>query len=194
MAGDSALYFSRYALTSVIPMKCFPTLSLLFATALSLLGSESMLTTTYQPLDGLGAGTIKIVPVTCHDWYGMSGQPSSIALISAANVPPTNEPRKATRDLNLASLCRLRCTCGDIETTRELTLEAGELAIPEAFTYPRDQVLRASLECLRRCLPEKLLTTSVTLKASVANKGWMAAIVKEFNAHDRRKVVFTPPE
>ena len=175
-------------------MKCIPTVSLLFAAALSLLGSESMLTTTYQPLDGLGAGTIKIVPVTCHDWYGMSGQPSSIGLISAANVPPTNGPKKARKDLNLASRFRLRFTCGDIETTRELTLEAGELAIPEASTHPRGNILRASLECLRRCLPEKLLTTPVTLKASEANKGWMAAIVKEFNAHDRRKVFFTPAE
>ena len=43
---------------------------------------ESMLGTTFQPLDGLGSGTIRIVEVTCHDWYGMSGQSSSIGLIS----------------------------------------------------------------------------------------------------------------
>ena len=71
----------------------------------ALWAGESSLTKTFQPLDGLGSGTIHIVEVACQDWYSHSGQPTSIGLISARNVPPTNNPKEATDDLNLASAC-----------------------------------------------------------------------------------------
>jgi hypothetical protein len=41
---------------------------------------------------------------------------------------------------------------------------------------------------LRRCLPEKLLKTPVTLKCNDADREWMSKIVTDFNAHDRAKV------
>ncbi len=156
--------------------------------------SESMLNTTFQPLDGLGSGTIKIVEVTCHDWYGMSGQPTGIGLISAPNIPPTNNPKEANENLNLASACGLRFGCGDIETTLELTLDATDFSLPQRFGHSPEHILRASLECLRRCLPEKLRRTAVTLKTTKPNEDWMGKIIAEFNAHDRTKVFFTPAE
>src|SRR2546422_959555 len=111
-------------------MKHAVTISVLLAATYWLLGGESSLTTTYQPLDGLGSGAITISQVACHDWYSHSGQPTAIGLISAPNVPPTNNPKRATENLNLASVCGVRFGCGDIETTRELTLDATGFAIP----------------------------------------------------------------
>ena len=157
--------------------------------------SESMLTTTYQPLDGLGSGTIKIVPVTCHDWYAMGGN-TSTGLISARNVPPTNNPEKAKEDLNLASVCEVHFQTSDIGNPKaalELTFDATRFVVPGRIGHPREHIVRACFECLRRCLPEELLKTSVTLKCSDADKEWLTKIVTEFNAHDRTKVFFTPP-
>lgn len=175
-------------------MKRAISISVLIAMTVWVLAGESSLTTTYQPLDGLGSGAIVISQVACHDWYSHSGQPTAIGLISAPNVPPTNNPKEATENLNLASVCGLRFGCGDIETTRELTLDATGSAILRRFDHPREHIVRASLECLRRCLPEKLRDTPVTLRASEPNKAWLSDIIREFNAHDRRKVFFTPTE
>ncbi len=155
---------------------------------------ESMLSTTFQPLDGLGSGTIKIVEVTCHDWYGMSGQPTGIGLISAPNIPPTNSSKEAKENLNLASACGLRFSCGDIDTVSELALDATAFSVPPRFGHSPEHILRASLECLRRCLPGKLRRTAVTLKSTEANREWMGKVITEFNAHDRAKVFFTPAE
>lgn len=165
-----------------------------YALTCPLLAGESALTKTYQPLDGLGAGSIVISQVTCHDWYSHSGQPTSIGLISAANVPPTNNPKEATENLNLASVCGVRFSCGDMDLTSELTLDATAFAIPERFDHPREEIVRASLECLRRCLPDKLRQTPVTLKSSNENEVWLAEIVRQFNMHDRSKVFFTPAQ
>ncbi len=155
---------------------------------------ESVLTTTFQPLDGLASGAIRIVEVTCHDWYGMSGQPTSIGLVSSPNVPPTNNPEEAKEDLNLASAYGLRFGCGDIDGTLELVLDATAFSVPQRFGHSPEHILRASLECLRRCLPEKLHRTAVALKATDPHRDWMAKVVEEFNAYDRTKVFFIPPE
>lgn len=175
-------------------MKLAISISVLIAMTDWVFGGESSLTTTYQPLDGLGSGAIIISQVACHDWYSHSGQPTAIGLISAPNVPPTNNPKEATENLNLASVCGLRFGCGDIETARELTLDATGFAISRRFDHPREHIVRACLECLRRCLPEKLRDTPLTLTASDPDKAWLSKIVREFNAHDRKKVFFIPPE
>lgn len=158
---------------------------------------ESGLTVTYQPLDGLGAGNIRISEVTCHDWYGHSGMATQIGLISSPNVPPTNNPKEATQDINLASVCGIRFGASDIgdrDAPLALTLNATKFAIPQAFDHPREDILRASLECLRRCLPAKLRKTPVTLTCRDPEKAWMLPIVTQFNAHDRGKVFFIPQE
>jgi hypothetical protein len=169
--------------------------SLLFALLLlsGVAAGESGLTVTYQPLNGLGAGGIKIAEVTCCDWHAMSGMATQIGLISARNVPPTNNPEKCTADLNLASACGLRFESSDIGDPRaalSLTLDATKFGVPTHVGQPREDIIRASLECLRRCLPEKLQKTPVTLKCQDSDREWLLKIVSDFNSHDRSKVFF----
>lgn len=159
------------------------------------MAGESTLTTTYQPLAGLGSGGITIVPVTCHHWYSHSAS-SAVDLIAVKNVPPTDNPSQATDDLNLASVCGIRFSTSDlgaIGVPLEITLDLSKFMIPKRYAYPREEIVRSSLECLRRCLPKKLFKTPVTLKASNPDKKWMSMIVDEFNSHDRSKVFPTSP-
>ena len=157
------------------------------------LAGESSLTMTYQPLDGLGSSKIYIMQVACHDWYSHSGQATAISLISAPNVPPTNNPKEATEDVNLASACGVSfgtSDIGDPKAPLELTLRASNFLIPKRFGHDQDKVLRACLECLRLTLPDMLRTTPVTLVCAESNKEWMSKIVSEFNEHDRSKSFF----
>jgi hypothetical protein len=173
------------------------TIAVLVAMTGALLGGESSLTITYQPLDGLGSGEITISQVTCHDWHSHSGQATSIGLISAPNVPPTNNPKEATENLNLASVCGVRfgtSDIGDPKAALELAIDVTKFVIPKRFGHPRENIIRACLECLRRCIPDKLRRTPLTLKASDADKPWVNEIVREFNDHDRTKVFYTPPQ
>lgn len=158
---------------------------------------ESALTVTFQPLDGLGSGEITIASVTCHDWSAHSGMATAIDLISAKNVPPTNNPKQATADLNLASVCGVGFGASDIGDPRaplELIMDVTEFDPSRGGGYQREQIIRASLECLRRCLPEKLRGTPVTLRAKPEDKAWIEGIVREFNAHDRGKVFYESPQ
>ena len=156
---------------------------------------ESSLTVTYQPLDGLGSGSIRIAQVTCHDWYSHSGQATQLGLISAPNVPPTNNPKEATENINLASVCGLgfgSSDLGDTKAALELNMDATRFKVPKRFDHPREDIIRAALECFRLCLPERLQKTPVTLTCGETDKPWMEKIVSEFNAHDRTKVFFPP--
>ncbi len=168
----------------------------LIASSLSVFGGESSLTTTYQPLNGLGVTKIFISAVACHDWYSHSGYPTAIGLISVPNVPPTNNPKGATQNLNLASVCGVyfyTSDIGDPKAALGLTMDVTKFAIPNGCDHPREDIIRACLECLRRCLPEKLIRTPLTLKASDKDSKWMSAIVHAFNAHDRSTVYYSPP-
>ena len=172
-------------------------LTALLASSLCVQAGESVLTTTYQPLDGLGGGGIRIVPVACHDWYRSSGMQTQISLISAKNVPPTNNAKEATQDLNLASVYGVRFF-GDPANVngkgRDLFVYAPGLGTPKAGGHPPEKIFRASLECLRLALPPELRGEPLALKAPEEHAAWTAEIVKEFNAHDRTKVFFTPEE
>jgi hypothetical protein len=182
---------------SLPDMKFHILIATLIALAQPLLAGESSLTLTFQPLDGLGSGEITISSVTCHDWYSHSGQATAIGLISAPNIPPTNNPKEATENLNIASVCGVHfytSDIGDPKAALELTMDGTKFVIPGRFGHPREKIIRSCLECLRRCLPEKLSRTPLTLKTSEADKIWMNEIVREFNAHDRKKVFYTPPE
>lgn len=177
-------------------MKRALSISVLIAMTLAVFGGESSLTITYQPLDGLGSGEITISQVTCHDWYSHSGKATAIGLISAPNVPPTNNPEKATENLNLASTCGVKFYASDIgdpNAALELTMDVTKFRIPTRFGHSRENIIRSCLECLRLCLPEKLRDTPVTLKATDPDKPWLSEIVRGFNAHDRQKVFHTPP-
>lgn len=176
------------------PAILFAILALAAAPRLS--AGESALTVTHQPLDGLGAERIVISQVTCHDWFGHGGG-SSVELISAPNVPPTNNPKEASQNLNLASLCGLSFAAsdlGDPDAPLKLTLNATKLAFPKNFGYAKEDFIRASLECLRLSLPAKLRKTPLTLEASASNKAWLEPLVREFNAHNRGKVFYKPAE
>ena len=169
--------------------------ALLLLTRCALAG-ESCLTVTYQPLDGLGSGAIHISQVSCHDWYSHSGQATQIGLISTPNIPPTNNPKEATENLNLASVCHLHFGAsdpGDPKASLSLTLDATRFSVPKRFDHGRENIVRAALECLRRCLPDQLKKVPITLRCTEADKPWLNVIVTEFNAHDRTKVYFTPP-
>ena len=177
-------------------MKLIATIAIIISIPRALLGGESSLTSTYQPLDGLGSGEITISQVTCHDWYSHSGQATSISLISVPNVPPTNNPKEATENLNLASVCGVRfgsSDIGDPKVALELTIDVTKFVIPKRFGHPRENIIRACLECLRRCLPNNLRHTPLTLRASDEDLPWVSEIVREFNAHDRTKAFYKTP-
>ncbi|WP_395747555.1 hypothetical protein [Prosthecobacter sp.] len=177
------------------PLRIRPAVLAWLLIAAPAFGGESMLTVTYQPLDGMGSGSIVIAEVTCHDWYATSGMATQIGLISARNVPPTNNLEQARNDVNLASLCGLRFEASDIGNRTAplgLKLDATKFSVPKSASGTPEEIIRASLECLRRCLPAKLRTTPVTLSCRDSDKEWLQKIVSEFNAHDRTKVFFIP--
>jgi hypothetical protein len=154
---------------------------------------EASLTQTYQPLDGLGSGEIKIVAVTCHHWFSGSAS-SAVNLIAAANVPPTDNPAEAKDDLNLASVFGLKFTTsdlGDAKIPLELNMDVSRCKDPED-SYPPEDVIRASLECVRLAAPEVLARTPLTLIGAKPGHQWIEDIVREFNAHNRKKVFYVP--
>ena len=155
---------------------------------------ESALTTTYQPLAGLGSGKVAIVQVTCHHWYANSAG-SAIDLIDVRNVPPTDNPKEATEDLNLASICGLELSTNDLGAEAAvpmILLDATQFDDSKSGGYDKEDIVRASLECLRRCLPHKLTTTKVTLKCKDSDKEWLSTIVTQFNSAPRDRVFYGP--
>lgn len=159
------------------------------------IAGESSLTKTYQPLSGLGADGIHIREVWCHDWYSHGSMTTAIGLISAKNVPPTNNPINATHDINLASVHGIRFRTNDIGggDIPAMTLDLTKFKVTKTGYVggqSKEDVLRASIECLRRCLIPELMKTPLGLKASDKDAAWAAPIVKEFNEHDRSKAFY----
>ncbi|MFD0893957.1 hypothetical protein KBB96_11080 [Luteolibacter ambystomatis] len=153
---------------------------------------EAALVQTYQPLDGQGSGEIEIRPVSCVDWYSHSGFPNVINLISAPNKPPTNAP-EPVGDINLASIYGLSFKGGDPEGDRTILLDATRFAVPENHGHPREKILRASLECLRKVLPEKFTSAPIKLECHEKDREWIGKILEEFKKHDRSKPFFESP-
>lgn len=152
-------------------------------------GGESALTTTYQPLDGLGSGEIAIIQVTCHHWYSQSAS-SAVDLIYRRNVPPTDNPKEATEDLNLASRCGLKFSTNDLGVAGSdpmILFDASHFDASKSGGYDKEAIIRASLECLRRCAPAKLVATKVTLKCKDEDRKWLSVIVDQFNSAPRDK-------
>ncbi len=168
-------------------MKTILAISSIWVIASAAIAGESALTTTYQPLAGLGSGVVKVVQVTCHHWYANSAG-SAIDLIHVRNVPPTDNPQQATADLNLASISGIRFSTNDLGAIGSepfIVLDATKFAHHKSGKYPKEDIVRASLECLRRCLPPQLMTTAVTLKCVDADKVWLSKIVNDFNSAAR---------
>lgn len=171
-------------------MKIVASILSIFAGAV--IAGESGLTTTYQPLDGLGAGEVSIVQVTCHQWFARSAS-SAIDFIHVRNVPPTDNPNEATADLNLASRCGLRFSTNDLGETNSVPLivfDATHFDEAKLGGYDKVDIVRACLECLRLCLPTQLVATEVTLKCRESDREWLAEIVAEFNSAPRSKTFF----
>jgi hypothetical protein len=166
----------------------------LLASAGATLAGESALTATYQPLSGLGSGEVTVVQVTCHHWYANSVG-SAVDLIHLRNVPPTDNAKEATEDLNLASRCGLKFSTndlGDPDAAPLIVFDATQFDESKSGGYEKEDVVRASLECLRRCLPPALTATKVTLKSKDSDKEWLTVIVDQFNAAPRDKAFFEP--
>lgn len=166
----------------------FAAISSLLMVSLSHAG-ESALTTTFQPLAGLGSGGVAIVQVTCHHWYANSAG-SPVDLIHVRNVPPTDNPKEATEDLNLASRCGLKFSTNDLGVANSvplILLDATQFDPSKSGGYDKEAIIRASLECLRRVLPTKLVATKATLKCKDEDKDWLSGIVAQFNAASRDK-------
>lgn len=166
--------------------------SLLMASFLS--AGESALTTTYQPLAGLGLGNVVVVQVTCHHWYANSAR-SAVNLIHVRNVPPTDNPQLATADLNLASVCGLKFSTNDLGAVGSdpmIVFDATKFDISKAGGFAKEDIVRASLECLRLCLPEQLKNTKVTLKSREADQEWISKIVTEFDSAPRDQPFYAP--
>lgn len=157
-----------------------------------LFAGESALTKTYQPLDGLGAGRIMVTDVACHDWYSHSGMPISISLICAPNIPPTNNPKQAKSNLNLAPISGLKLHYTEVgkDFKYKFTLDARGLQDAKPQEWNGENVVRATLECLRRCLPEKYKQAQIELLEPEGDVGWLRKIVSAFNKHDRAKTFF----
>ncbi len=99
----------------------------------------------------------------------------------------------ATADLNLASLCGLKFSTSDLGAAAakpEIVLNARQMKIPEGIGYPKEEIVRAALECLRRVMPQKLAGTAVTVDANDAEREWLEKIVGDFNAHPRAQPFF----
>lgn len=152
-------------------------------------GGESALAVTYQPLAGLGSGDVAVVQVTCHHWYANSAS-SAVDLIHLRNVPPTDNPKEATEDLNLASRCGLKFSTNDLGAAGSapmILLDATQFDGSKSGGYDKEAIIRASLECLRRCAPARLAATKVTLRCKDSDKKWLSEIVAHFNSAPRDK-------
>ncbi len=156
---------------------------------------EPALTMTYQPLSGLRSGVIAVVPVVCHHWYATSVG-SAVDLIHVRNVPPTDNPASATEDLNLASRGGLKFSTNDLgvaEPVPMILLDATKFDSSKTG-YPKEDVIRASLECLRLCVPEQLKSTKITLKCRDEDREWLSKIVTEYDSAPRDKPFFVAVE
>ena len=73
-----------------------------------------------------------------------------------------------------------------------ILFDTTEFDVSKSGGYPKEDIIRASLECLRRCLPEKLQNTKITLKSKETEKEWISKIVAEFDSAPRDKDFFVP--
>jgi hypothetical protein len=195
--GDNVLPENRYLISPAPTLIVRPIMKTIATTVSAFLigianGGESILTATYQPLDGLGSGRIAIVQVTCHHWYSQSAS-SAVDLIHRRNVPPTDNPKEATEDLNLASRCGLKFSTNDLGAggaDPSILLDASLFDASKSGGYDKKAIIRASLECLRRCAPAGIVATKVRLKCKDEDREWLSVIVDQFNSAPRNKLFY----
>ena len=76
----------------------------------------------------------------------------------------------------------------------ELLLDAREFDLTKSRGYEKEDIIRASLECLRLCLPKPLIGTKVTLKCKKSDEEWLTEIVDQFNSTPRDKPFYKPAD
>ncbi|MEA3187446.1 MAG: hypothetical protein QOD99_1276 [Chthoniobacter sp.] len=155
-------------------------------TAVSSLAGESTLTRTFQPLDGRGSAEIQIEPVMCHDWYAHGDYLAALSLIAAKNIPPTNAP-KAVEDINLASAYGIHVSASSIEKgVLHVTLDLTHTQRPGRMGYSTVQVVRATMECVRRLAAERHWLIK-SLRVAPEGDQEIAQAVEDFQTYPKDK-------
>jgi hypothetical protein len=121
----------------------------------------------------------------CHDWYGLSGFPTAIGLITARNIPPTNAP-KPVDDINIASASGLVLSFAEDSAGRGVvTLDCRALRVPQRFSWTELQAVGATLECLRQVAGLKLDTMTIKARLKADGQDAVQKLVDAFIKHPK---------
>ena len=139
----------------------------------------------FQPLDGLESDVIQIAPVMCYDRNTHAGWFTAVELITARNIPPTNAPEPVD-DINLASAYRLRLHyTEDGSSNAVITLDSTALQKPVYASATEQQVVRATLECLRRVAGERIHSLRIEGRLKPSGQEELREIVEAFRTHPK---------
>ena len=159
----------------------------LVSAAISIHAGEPGLVLSYQPLDGQGSGELQIMPVTCHNMHGHSPYPSEVSLIAAKNIPPNNSNQELF-DHNLASQAGIRI---DLEDDPKggftITLDLTELNVTEDFLCTPEELIAATLECIRKTLGTPKYKYTLRCKTKDHGQEKLQKIVERYQKHPKNK-------
>ena len=160
---------------------------LMWSACSRVIAGESALTQVFQPLDGLASDAIQIAPVMCHNWYSHAGWSSAIDLITAPNIPPTNAP-EGIDDINLASAFGLKFRyTEDASAHGTVTIDCTSLQKPQGASCTEQQMLRATLECLRRVAGEHMHGLRIEHRLKSAGQEELRQIIEAFIKHPKEQ-------
>lgn len=167
-------------------MKTLLTLIVATATACSSgVAGDSVLTQTFQPF--VEAGHVRIVPVTCYDPKALSGLPTAIELITAKNIPPTNAS-EPIGDFNLASAAGIKLHYSEDRSSHgTLTIDFTQLHVTDSMVCTEEQIVRGTLECLRRAAGKRLSRITLTPSLKPTGQEEIRKIMTEFASHPMGK-------
>lgn len=149
------------------------------------MAGESMLTQTFQPFDG--PGQIQIVSVMCYDPKALSGLPTGIELITARNIPPTNAPGPIG-DFNIASTSGIKLSySGGRSSHGVVTIDCTNLHVTDSMMATEPQIVKATLECLRRVAGQRLNSMTITPRFKPSGQEEIRRIVAAFTKHPMNK-------
>ena len=152
---------------------------------------EAGVTHTFQILSGLGEATLLVEKVYCYDHYAHSGCPTAFGLIAKPNIPPHNAPEPIP-DMNAVSASGLVIKIwesSDAASRHHLIVDAKALRIPTRFGTSETELLRATLEAIRRTAELiKLTNYHVTVRGHETAD----ALTKQFAQHPKKKAFWSP--
>lgn len=151
------------------------------------LAGESGLTKVYQPFDNFNGDGILIESVMCYEHNVMSGLPTAISLITAKNIPPTNWS-KPIEDVNLASVCNLNLGYEEDAVQKiTVTMYCGDLTIPQRVAGRPEEIVGATLECLRLVMGKKLDQMSLKIQTKEHGQEKLRELFEKFVRHPKDK-------